>query len=228
MAATAAEIMAIEIPAECAYEVKYCSLCDEYFYSKEMLRAHMQRSKRHPRCTTCNKSFLNNNSLRNHYVLSKRHHFCRVCQKQFKTSTGLNIHLEYTHLDSDDEDEVAGPDGWEDEEARRQDALLVGGEIRSRRRTSSATLVWMPPRPVWQRSCNLQKGVQRIGVVRQTCPICLAAPKKMSATRCGHVFCTSCITFVLEESRACPTCRQPGLATQLRPLDLHVYGPTKY
>ncbi|KAJ6582843.1 hypothetical protein B0H10DRAFT_1834297 [Mycena sp. CBHHK59/15] len=228
--------MAIEIPAECAYEVKYCSLCDEYFYSKEMLRAHMQRSKRHPRCTTCNKSFLNNNSLRNHYVLSKRHHFCRVCQKQFKTSTGLNIvspplpflllhppplpfthsyhqHLEYTHLDSDDEDEVAGPDGWEDEEARRQDALLVGGEI-----------------PLSAEDLNLQKGVQRIGVVRQTCPICLAAPKKMSATRCGHVFCTSCVPFPphFKRPRACPTCRQPGLATQLRPLDLHVYGPTKY
>jgi hypothetical protein len=53
------------IPSSSAFDVKYCSLCDAYFYSAEMLKAHLQSSSRHPQCTTCKKSFLNNNSLRN-------------------------------------------------------------------------------------------------------------------------------------------------------------------
>jgi hypothetical protein len=45
--------------------MKYCSLCDQYFLTKELLYQHMQYSTRHPHCKTCKRSFLNMNSLRN-------------------------------------------------------------------------------------------------------------------------------------------------------------------
>lgn len=44
---------------------RYCSLCDEYFLTKEGLQIHIQGSRRHPRCITCKRSYLNMNSLRN-------------------------------------------------------------------------------------------------------------------------------------------------------------------
>ncbi|KAJ7273119.1 hypothetical protein C8J57DRAFT_266573 [Mycena rebaudengoi] len=211
-----------EISSPSAFDVKYCSLCDEYFYSQDMLKDHLQRSSKHPKCTTCKKSFLNNNSLRNHYVLSSRHHFCRVCEKSFKTSSGLRIHLEYAHMDSDAEDEIVGPDGWEDEMARRQDALITGGEIPlPAEDLNDAPLSTLE---VGVAVTNLQKSAKPRGVLALSCPICLSTPKKMCATRCGHVFCSSCITYVLETAEACPTCRQPALATQLRSLDMHIYG----
>ncbi|KAF7359258.1 hypothetical protein MSAN_01268100 [Mycena sanguinolenta] len=118
------------VASSSAFNVKYCSLCDAYFYSAEMLKAHLQSSRKHPQCSTCDKRFLNNNSLRNHYVLSSKHNFCRICEKHFQTPAGLRIHIEFSHLDSDTEDEPSSrPDGWEDELGMEQDAALYGGEI---------------------------------------------------------------------------------------------------
>ncbi|KAI0053178.1 hypothetical protein FA95DRAFT_1552661 [Auriscalpium vulgare] len=52
------------------------------------------------------------------------------------------------------------------------------------------------------------------------CPICLKAPAKSSATRCGHVFCTSCIHQSLRKELNCPVCQRvtvPGNLIQLHP-----------
>ncbi|KAJ7702232.1 hypothetical protein B0H17DRAFT_1043281 [Mycena rosella] len=204
-----------------AFEVKYCSLCDAYFYSEEMLKAHIKSSSRHPKCVTCRKSFLNNNSLRNHYVLSTRHHFCRACEKHFKTIGGLRIHLDFAHLDSDTEDGPTRPDGWEDQQALAEDAVL-GGEIPILHEdvapeTLSALATGLA-------ALTLRKSTTCTGVLRPKCPICLSGRKAMCATRCGHVFCSGCITHALYESKSCPACRQPAVTDQLRPLDLHVYA----
>ncbi|KAJ7724172.1 hypothetical protein DFH07DRAFT_971286 [Mycena maculata] len=214
---------AVASSSDCSVEYcpKYCSLCDMYFYSTEMLKAHLQSSSRHPKCTACEMSFLNNNSLRNHYVLSVRHHFCRICEKHFKTAAGLRIHLEYSHLDSDSED---GPstrsEGWEDRLGFEEEAALGNGEIPIPREDVAEEAL---PAPAVH-AAKLRKSAKATGVLKPTCPICLSGRKTMCATRCGHVFCSPCITRVLSETWSCPACRQPALASQLRTLNLHVYG----
>ncbi|KAF8191422.1 hypothetical protein K438DRAFT_1720803 [Mycena galopus ATCC 62051] len=209
------------------FDVKYCSLCDAYFYSAEMLKAHLQSSSRHPQCTTCNKRFLNNNSLRNHYVLSTKHNFCRICEKHFKTPSGLRVHLEFSHLDSDSEDGPSSqPEGWEDQLGMEQDAALNGREIPipEEDMASSKAVSGLAARVAVLVSHNLRKSASPMGVLRLKCPICLSARKKMCATRCGHVFCSGCIAHVLNDTQSCPSCRQPAATSQLRTLDLHVFG----
>ncbi|KAJ7491255.1 hypothetical protein FB451DRAFT_1222542 [Mycena latifolia] len=213
------------IPSAAAFDVKYCSLCDAYFYSEEMLKAHLQSSSRHPKCTTCRKSFLNNNSLRNHYVLSNRHHFCRICEKHFQSPAGLGIHIDYAHQDSDSEDGPSTrPDGWEDRLALEEEAALAGGEIPIPQEDLAHDDAAASALSAGVATLNLHRSAKCSGVLRPTCPICLTGRKKMCATRCGHVFCSACITHVLEETKSCPTCRQPALTSHLRALDLHVYA----
>ncbi|KAJ7349117.1 hypothetical protein DFH08DRAFT_778068 [Mycena albidolilacea] len=214
------------IPSSSAFDVKYCSLCDVYFYSAEMLKAHLQSSSRHPQCTTCKKSFLNNNSLRNHFVLSPKHNFCRICEKHFKTSAGLRIHIDYSHLDSDTEDGPSTqPEGWEDRLGLEQDAGLNSGEIPLPQEdiAGSEAVSGLAAR-VAVLNLRKTKPTNPTGVLRPTCPICLSARRKnMCATRCGHVFCSGCITHALNEIKSCPSCRQPAATSQLRTLDLHVF-----
>ncbi|KAK7035756.1 RING-type domain-containing protein [Favolaschia claudopus] len=240
------------IPTASAYDIKYCSLCDAYFYSAEMLRAHVQGSSRHAQCTTCNKRYLNKNSLRNvrqtlrissdlqHFVLSSKHHYCRICDKHLQTPAGLDVHMDFYHLRRDIEG--GGPssrvEGWEDKLALDRDQALYGGEIPIpeedlRRAAASA--------PKASNAAQMSGIATRVAILnlraqttspcksaptsifRPTCPICLSArKKKMCATRCGHVFCNSCITHALDETQSCPSCRQPASLTNLRPLDLGV------
>ncbi|KAG6918580.1 hypothetical protein DXG01_013382 [Tephrocybe rancida] len=108
-------------------DTKYCTICDEYFFTKEELLEHIQLSERHPRCEKCNRGFLNKNSLRRHYAFSSSHIYCSVCDKNFKSVAALNVHLEHSirHSDdSDDDDEDAvddRPEGWEEELAETLD-----------------------------------------------------------------------------------------------------------
>ncbi|KAJ6488506.1 hypothetical protein C8R47DRAFT_481536 [Mycena vitilis] len=211
------------IPASSAFDVKYCSLCDAYFYSDEMLKAHMKSSSRHPKCTTCERSFLNGNGLRNHYVLSPRHNFCRICERHFKTPAGLRIHLELSHLDSDNEDAPSNrPEGWEDKLGLEEEEALFGGEIPIPSEDIAAEAISGIAARI--AVLNLRKSPKPTGLLRLKCPICLSGKKKMCVTRCGHVFCSGCITHALNETKSCPSCRQPALPTHLRNLDLHVFG----
>ena len=40
-----------------------------------------------------------------------------------------------------------------------------------------------------------------------TCPICHLAFREPTLTRCGHHFCSSCLTQCLQQSSSCPVCR---------------------
>lgn len=53
-----------------------------------------------------------------------------------------------------------------------------------------------------------------------TCPLCLESPSSFTATRCGHVFCTPCITHVMTTTVMCPVCRRPNGSRQLRTIYL--------
>lgn len=55
------------------------------------------------------------------------------------------------------------------------------------------------------------------------CPICfeqLSTAKDVSATQCGHIFCTPCIQAALKEKKACPKCRKHLNAKKIHPLYL--------
>ncbi|KAF7311501.1 E3 ubiquitin-protein ligase BRE1-like 2 [Mycena kentingensis (nom. inval.)] len=218
--------------ADTSFCVKYCSLCDQYFYSAAQLKAHITAASpsRHPKCVPCGRSFLNNNSLRNHYVLSSHHHYCRICQKHFKTAAGLRIHLDFSHDASDDEDD-GRPEGWEDQRGYEEDLALLardgGGDGDDEIPIPEEDLILLPPARVAEAPAAETKGSGTIlrsvpARLRLRCPICLSSRKglPMSSTRCGHVFCSACIVQVLEETRSCPSCRQPAISAQLRALQL--------
>lgn len=236
------------------FETKYCSLCDKYFYTKDLLRQHLESSSRHPRCTTCERSFLNMNSLRNHYVISSRHNYCRVCEKMFETASGLRVHLEHSPIhrpDHDDDDDLPDsysyydegrPEGWEDDLGRIQDQNAMNQRYREhaiveeerrdpgrgrggRGKEMGREDVEAAIRNMKSHSnSNLTQRPHRT-VLTQSCPICYSTPRSMLATRCGHLFCYSCIhhAFQSNQTCVCPTCRQPGDASQLRKVDLRVY-----
>jgi len=52
------------------------------------------------------------------------------------------------------------------------------------------------------------------------CPLCLEPPQESSATRCGHLFCTRCITHALSQKKLCPVCRKSATLRQLRKIYL--------
>ncbi|KAJ3742516.1 hypothetical protein DFH05DRAFT_1401392 [Lentinula detonsa] len=210
------------------YQTLYCSLCDVYLYSKNLLRQHMEASSCHPRCNSCHKSFLNLNSLRRHYLLSNRHNYCATCDKSFATPLALKIHFEYAtfHRDARNEDEDAlyveqrRHKGWENRVAadieRRQnvedDVVVPERDALSRIEVTKKIL------QLKQRMSDRQHLSPKI--LKQTCAICLCVPKKMCVTRCGHMFCSSCIHQTFEQGQGCPTCRKLGVASQLRKVDL--------
>ncbi|KAJ3892384.1 hypothetical protein GG344DRAFT_45564 [Lentinula edodes] len=212
------------------YQQLYCSLCDVYAYSKNLLRQHMESSSNHPRCELCSKSFLNMNSLRRHYLLSNRHQYCATCDKSFDSALALRIHNAHAtyHRDERNEDEdtlyVAERrhKGWENrvaaEMTRREnveDEILVDDS-----ETFSQVTVGKRILELKLRMRNHKQADSK--VLKQTCPICLLVPKKMCATRCGHMFCSTCITHAFEHGHGCPTCRKLGASSQLRRVDLTV------
>ena len=53
------------------------------------------------------------------------------------------------------------------------------------------------------------------------CAVCLemlSSKRGISATMCGHVYCTPCLTEVMYKKKECPTCRQTLDSTQVHPL----------
>ncbi|KAH9943530.1 putative zinc-finger-containing protein [Amylocystis lapponica] len=52
------------------------------------------------------------------------------------------------------------------------------------------------------------------------CPLCLEPAQDISSTRCGHLFCTSCITHSLANKKLCPVCRKSAVPRQLRKIYL--------
>jgi hypothetical protein len=87
-------------------------------------------------------------------------------------------------------------------------------------------------------SCNVQEGKefvkkqqntvedktetgQRSSRLEWECAICLetvSSKRGISATMCGHVYCTPCIAEVVCKKKECPTCRRTLDSTQVHPL----------
>ena len=62
---------------------------------------------------------------------------------------------------------------------------------------------------------------QRSSRLEWECAICLetiSSKRGISATMCGHVYCTPCITEVVCKKKECPTCRRTLDSTQVHPL----------
>ncbi|THV06896.1 hypothetical protein K435DRAFT_742903 [Dendrothele bispora CBS 962.96] len=264
---------AAHIPEADRFSSKYCSICDLYFDSKNLLRNHIDMSGRHPRCEPCNRSFLNMNAPSlfrfQHWLVSKRHHYCAStgCGRLFETATGLRVHMEHSPRHHRRENLPPLPEfvrsygyvkGWEDSVARamelegtREQELAFAAanwldlddlglaSFDYQEYVSAATV-----NPVAGSSSNpckskikaksriettkailalkqrMRAGTQPVKKLQQKCGICLGAPKKMKATRCGHVFCESCITCAFESTEACPVCRTNGMIAQLRDINL--------
>ncbi|KAF5361613.1 hypothetical protein D9758_007356 [Tetrapyrgos nigripes] len=217
----------------------YCSLCDLYFPTNDLLRQHVDETRDvHPRCETCNKGFLNMNALRCHYDLSNRHHFCAHdhCWKHFETTAGLRVHLEHAPKHNRRRlpplphyVQIHGYiDGWEDavakelerESMRQGEAGFVDdllGGLDSTVKPKSRVEVTKAILAMKTRRAN---GSQPSKKLKQKCAICLSTPKTVKATRCGHLFCESCITHIFENSEGCPSCRTAGTVSQLRMVNL--------
>lgn len=55
------------------------------------------------------------------------------------------------------------------------------------------------------------------------CPICfetLGPQKGITATHCGHIYCTPCIQTSLQKKRSCPKCRKYLNSRKIHPLYL--------
>lgn len=62
-----------------------------------------------------------------------------------------------------------------------------------------------------------KNAVRSEGMAQFTCPVCLCDDAtEVSVTRCGHMFCKSCIHQAFKNQKICPSCRSPGLKRQLR------------
>ncbi|KAK0440019.1 uncharacterized protein EV420DRAFT_1650692 [Desarmillaria tabescens] len=157
-----------------------------------------------------------------HLILSDYHHYSAAFDD------GHKQHYEQSarhHRDYEEGDREKRAEGWEDELARLQEqeenredpvALKKVEEQAPMSRVEVGIVI-----------LNLKKRLQRQptpkATVKQTCPVCLCPPSKMSVTKCGHVFCSSCIRQTFEKNQGCPSCRKPGHLSQLRKIDLHIH-----
>ncbi|KAK0440017.1 uncharacterized protein EV420DRAFT_1167164 [Desarmillaria tabescens] len=218
----------ITLRPEEEFNPQYCTRCDQTLWSIELMRNHLDFSGRHPYCRTCKRGFLNNNSYKTHLILSDYHHYCDDCDKEFQSSSALKIHYEQSarhHRDYEEGDREKHSEGWEDELARQQE--------REENRENPVALEKAEEQAPMTRVevgiaiLNLKKRLQRQPIpkatVKQTCPVCLCPSSKMSVTKCGHVFCSSCIRQTFEKSQGCPSCRKSGHLGQLRKIDLHIH-----
>lgn len=121
------------------------------------------------------------------------------------------------HRDYEPGDREKRPVGWEDALAREQEReenkedsfIATNSQAKSRIQFTQRLLR------------HKQKQVAaETEPVRLSCPVCLNSAAKLMATRCGHVFCSSCIKHTFEHGQGCPSCRTQGSASQLRPLAL--------
>ncbi|ESQ49310.1 hypothetical protein EUTSA_v10021816mg [Eutrema salsugineum] len=54
------------------------------------------------------------------------------------------------------------------------------------------------------------------------CPICMCPLTEETSTKCGHIFCNSCIKKAISHQPSCPSCRKHVTASDL----IRIYLPT--
>lgn len=70
-----------------------------------------------------------------------------------------------------------------------------------------------------KRQCG---GPSKLSAVLGECPICMEPfdTKQLSATVCGHIFCTPCLKSALQSKKVCPMCRKHVNMKKVHPLYL--------
>lgn len=73
----------------------------------------------------------------------------------------------------------------------------------------------MPPKPLWKCEKNPVKPRSALG-----CSICFESfcGREISATKCGHLFCSGCIKRAVDDRQKCPMCNAIAALTDLRPI----------
>jgi len=51
---------------------------------------------------------------------------------------------------------------------------------------------------------------------KYSCPLCWEPRAHLTSTKCGHVFCTTCILKAIGNKTECPVCRRPAQRRELR------------
>ncbi|KAL1745163.1 hypothetical protein HDZ31DRAFT_73766 [Schizophyllum fasciatum] len=211
-------------------QASYCAVCDDFYHNDEDRMHHVQQSNKHPYCAPCNTRFLNLNVYRNHLVYSRAHNYCALCEMEFRTPAGLRCHLERAppHTDdSDDEPDDADEDyseGWED----RMGLDLYPQEPYAEEDGDNGDHSWMhedghdyiqfdsDDEEDSEDEEDGEIGEDEETVTEFACPVCKEAPDVACLTRCGHLYCATCIHQAYRRDSKCPTCKEDGQTSQLR------------
>lgn len=72
-----------------------------------------------------------------------------------------------------------------------------------------------PPKPLWECEKKPPKIVSPL-----ECSICFEnfCGREISATKCGHLFCSQCINRSIEDREKCPMCNATAFTSDLRPI----------
>ncbi|KAI0766236.1 hypothetical protein BC629DRAFT_1293117 [Irpex lacteus] len=208
-----------------------CDTCDRRFANMNALRNHLVISPRHNYCRACEQEFKTPAGLRVHIEYSA-------------------IHRDDSDDDSDDEEIDDSEEGWEDAFALikypnesepvpedsesdpeidvdywtdddqtefEEDLDAYDGFARSARTESDDC---PGKQPKHEHRQEMQSAASSAAGVLVSCPLCLEAPTATSATRCGHIFCTSCIKTALSKKKMCPVCRDFSSPKDLRKIYL--------
>ncbi|KAK0209973.1 hypothetical protein DFS33DRAFT_1450056 [Desarmillaria ectypa] len=202
----------ITLRTEEEFNPQYCTRCDQTLWSISL-------------CGIISTFLVDTRTA--HLILSDYHHYCDDCDKEFQSSSALKIHYEQSarhHRDYEEGDREKRAEGWEEELVSRQEQEENWEDPVTLEKSEEVPISRVE---VGIAILTLKKRLQRQPVprsnVRQTCPACLCPSSKMSVTKCGHVFCSSCIRQTFEKSQGCPSCRTPGHLGQLRKINLHIH-----
>ncbi|THU85239.1 hypothetical protein K435DRAFT_781208 [Dendrothele bispora CBS 962.96] len=220
-----------------------CEPCNRSFLNMNALRTHWDISKRHHYCasTGCERHFETATGFRVHMEHSPRHHrrenlpslpeFIRIHGYvkgwEDKVSRAMELEgarereLAFAAADGLDLDDLglASFDYQEYISAATVNSVAGSSSNPSKSKIKAKSRM-ETTKTILALKQRMRAGIQPVKKLQQKCGICLCAPKKMKATRCGHVFCESCITCAFESTEACPVCRTNGMISQLREINL--------
>ncbi|KAH7918255.1 hypothetical protein BV22DRAFT_1024890 [Leucogyrophana mollusca] len=213
-----------------------CGLCDKRFLNKNSLRNHYVYSSRHHYCAVCEKSFNTAAGLKMHIEYASVHRDDsddEDIDDGDEPPDGWEDEFGRREF-PDEEEEAEGGDGredgadseWEDyddcdveDEDDPHDPLAISIGSRTDFLQSSESR-----QGVNSSQLGSELGTHDVSRVPSQsalhmsypCPLCLDHASTVSATRCGHVFCTPCIRRVFKSTKLCPVCRSPGKLKHLR------------
>ncbi|EKM56502.1 uncharacterized protein PHACADRAFT_253670 [Phanerochaete carnosa HHB-10118-sp] len=215
-----------------------CDTCNRRFANKNSLRNHYVYSPRHHYCAVCERNFRTAAGLHVHIEYAAVHRDDSDSDEEdddfddssegWEDEIGERVFPEENgreyHDGSEDEED---PDYWTDDDMEEFEEERDGyhGFARSpasisRAHPSHSTTVHN--RQPTENQC-VNGEVESPDAEKPptsglffSCPLCLEAPKETSATRCGHLFCTSCIRTALSNKKMCPVCREFAVPKQLR------------